>query len=78
MSNFKESEVLRMSYEVFKTKVRAIVRKAGGRISVGFHNDREKGRYFANCSDGTTIIGNSSSLKVSVRWGNGHAGVAEI
>ena len=67
-----------MSYEVFKTKVRAIVRKAGGRISVGFYNDREKGRYFANCSDGTTIIGNSSRLKVSVRWGNGHAGVAEI
>ena len=67
-----------MSYGAFKAKVRAIVRKAGGRISVGFYNDIEKGRYFANCSDGTTIIGSASSLKVSIRWGNGHAGMAEI
>ena len=68
-----------MSYEVFQQKVNALIRKAGGRISVNFRHDKEKGRYFANCSDGTRIIGNSSSLKVSVRWGNGqHAGVAKI
>lgn len=67
-----------MSYEAFKAKVKALINRAGGRISVGFYNDRQRGRYFANCSDGVTIIGNSSSLKVSVRWGSGHAGIAEL
>jgi len=67
-----------MSYEVFRRKVNALIRKAGGRLSVNFHHDREKGRYFANFSDGTRIIGNSLSTRVSVRWGNGHASMANI
>ena len=67
-----------MSYEVFKRRVNALVRKAGGRIAVHFYYDRAKGRYFANCSDGTTIIGNPMSVRVSVRWGNGHASMATL
>lgn len=67
-----------MSYDVFKQRVNALIRKAGGRISVHFYHDNEKGRHYANCSDGTTIIGNTSNLNVSVRWGSGHAGVATI
>lgn len=67
-----------MSYEVFRRKVNALVNRAGGNITVRFHNDTEKGRFFANCSDGTTIIGNPTSLKVSVRFGSGHQAVAAI
>lgn len=67
-----------MSYEAFKARVNALIKRAGGRISVGFYNDRKSGRYFANCSDGVTIIGNSASIKVQVRWGSGHIGMAEL
>lgn len=66
-----------MSYEVFRRKVNALIRKVEG-VSVKFYIDNENGKYYANCSDGTTIIGNSSSLKVSVRWGSGHIGMACI
>lgn len=67
-----------MSYEVFRRKVNALINRVGGNISVRFHNDAEKGRFFANCSDGTTIIGNPSSLKVTVRYGSGHQAMAAI
>lgn len=67
-----------MSYKVFRRKVNALIAKAGGGISVRFSNDSEKGRYCASCSDGTTIIGNEVCLRVSVRWGSGHQGIATI
>lgn len=67
-----------MSYEVFRRKVNALISRTGGNISVRFHNDADKGRFFANCSDGTTIIGNPSSLKVTVRYGSGHQAMAAI
>ena len=67
-----------MSYEVFRRKVNALIQKAGGRISVRFSTDPDKGKYYANCSDGTTIIGNSTCVRVAVRWGSGHQSVAAI
>lgn len=67
-----------MSYEVFKRKVNALIAKAGGGIKVRFSSDTEKGRHFAKCSDGTTIIGNNTCLKVTVRWGSGHNGIVAI
>ena len=67
-----------MSYDVFRRKVNALISRAGGGISVRFHNDAEKGKFFANCSYGTTIIGNPSSLKVTVRYGSGHQMMAAI
>lgn len=67
-----------MSFLVFRHRVEEMVKKAGGGISVNYRADRENGRHFANCSDGTRIIGSTSSLKVSVRWGSGHAAVAEL
>jgi len=67
-----------MSYEVFQDKVSALVKRAGGGISVRFSRDEDKGRHFANCSDGTVIIGNEACLRVSVRWGNGHTAVTAI
>lgn len=67
-----------MSYEVFRRKVSALISRAGGGISVRFHNDADKGRFFANCSDGTTIIGNADCLKVTVRYGSGHQAMAVI
>lgn len=56
-----------MSYEVFKLSVNSLIEKAGGGIRVDFSND-ETGRFIANCSDGTTIIGNSEAFKVTVKW----------
>lgn len=67
-----------MSYEVFKRKVNALIVKAGGDIDVRFSTDSDKGRHCANCSDGTTIVGSDSCLRVSVKWGSGHRSLAEI
>lgn len=66
-----------MGYESFKRKVNALIAKVGG-ISVNFHNDTENGRFFANCSDGTTIIGRPSSHKVTVRYGSGHQMMTDL
>lgn len=67
-----------MSYEVFRRKVNALIAKAGGNINVRFSTDSEKGKHYARCSDGTTIIGNELCHKVSVRWGSGHLSMAAI
>lgn len=67
-----------MSYEVFRRKVNALIGRAGGGISVRFSKDADTGRFFARCSDGTTIIGNPSTLKVTVRYGSGHQMMAAI
>jgi len=67
-----------MAYEAFQNRVKALIKRAGGNISVRFFNDTEKGKFFANCSDGTTIIGCPSSIKVTVRFGSGHQALAEI
>ncbi len=67
-----------MSFDSFKQKVTALIVRAGGDIGVRFSNDTEKGRFSANCSDGTTIIGSPSSLKVTVRFGSGHQAMATI
>lgn len=67
-----------MSYEVFQRKVNALIVKAGGGINVRFSTDSDKGKHYANCSDGTTIIGSDSCLRVSVKWGSGHRSITEI
>lgn len=67
-----------MAYEVFQKRIKALIKRAGGGISVRFSNDADKGKYIANCSDGTTIVGNASSLKVTVLYGSGHQAMATI
>lgn len=67
-----------MSYETFKQKVEALIARAGGDIKVRFSTDDDKGRHFANCSDGTQIIGSVGNLSVTVRWGSGHQSMATI
>lgn len=67
-----------MSYEVFKRRVNALIDRAGGGIEVRFSNDIDEGKFFAKCSDGTIIIGCSSGLKVTVRYGSGHQAIATI
>lgn len=67
-----------MSYEVFKRKVNALIVRADESILVWFFTDCDKGEHYANCSDGTTIIGNESCLRVAVRWGSGHQSLAVI
>lgn len=75
---FFESEVIAMSYESFKAKVNALIRRSGSGVKVRFSTDEEKGKHFANCSDGTTIIGSPACLKVTVKWGSGHTSMATI
>jgi len=68
-----------MTYNNFKRSVNALVVKAGGGIRVAFSDDPEENRFFANCSDGTVIVGNKACLRVEVRWGNGnHSGIVAI
>ena len=67
-----------MSYEVFQDKVNALIVRAGGGIDVRFNHDTDKGRFFAHCSDGTTIIGCPSALRVAVVWGSGHSTLTAI
>lgn len=66
-----------MSYESFQKKVNALIARVGG-LTVNFSEDTEKGKYYANCSDGTTIIGNSAILKVTIKWGSGHVAAAVL
>lgn len=67
-----------MSYEVFQKKVNSLIERAGGNIGVRFSKS-DNGRFFANCSDGTTIIGSARNLKVTVRWsGRNHQAVVSI
>lgn len=67
-----------MSYEVFRRKVNALINEAGGDIKVWFSADPDKSKYYANCSDGTTIIGNAVGAKVTVRWGSSHQSMVAI
>lgn len=64
-----------MTFEVFKKRVSAVVSKAG--VNVRFRRD-DKGRHFAHCSDGVTIIGNQSNPSVCIKWGSGHTAFASI
>ena len=61
-----------MSYRAFRKRVRSWIAQAGGDLSVRFSPDRESGRHYALCSDGTKITGNSKCLRMEVRWGSGH------
>lgn len=68
-----------MSYEVFMTKVNALIKRAGGGIKVRFSRDEEHGKHYANCSDGTVIIGSKACMKVTVRWnGRNHQSMVAI
>lgn len=67
-----------MAYGVFREKVNALITRVGG-ISVRFYHDEDEGRYFAYCSEGVTIVGNSISKRVLVKWGmNQHRAIATI
>lgn len=65
-----------MSYEAFQDKVNSFIAKAGGGISVCFLSNN--GNHFADCSDGTKILGNLSSHMATVRWGSGHQAMIEL
>lgn len=55
-----------MSYEAFCKGTQALATDTNPII--GTHNDTEKGKFIARYSDGTTIVGNPSSFKLTVRW----------
>lgn len=65
-----------MSYERFKAHINGLIAKAGGGITARFN--QVNGKFFANCSDGTVITGNSRSLKLTVQFGSGHQAMAEV
>ena len=64
-----------MSYDSFTNRVSALLERVGG-ITAEITNDPDTGKFTAVCSDGTTITGNSRSLKISVRWASGHCAQA--
>ena len=64
-----------MSYSSFVRKMNILASQTGLAVWV---NDNSDGKLVARFSDGTTITGNSSSYKVTVKWGSGHAAMAEI
>lgn len=63
-----------MSYAVFCNRVSELVNKLG--LSVEF--SQKDGLHFARVSDGTKIVGNSTSSRVEIRWGSGHKAIAAI
>ena len=63
-----------MGFDTFKERVNALIARAGGGISVEFH--QEDGKMFARCSEGTVIEGNSVAHSVKVSWGSGHTAIA--
>ena len=65
-----------MSFDMFKSAVLRIAQSAG--VSVDFSTNEDTGKHIAKCSDGTTIIGNPTSMKVTVKWGSGHTAMATI
>lgn len=65
-----------MSYQVFQSRVLSLLEKSNSGLSVNFNN--EDGKFMANFSDGTRIIGNPVSNKVTIRWGSGHQANTEI
>lgn len=67
-----------MSFEVFKQRINALIASCDESIEVWFSMDEDKGKYFANCSDGTVIVGHPRSLRVTVKWGSGHTAMAAI
>lgn len=68
-----------MSYEVFQQRVNKLVdRMKGSKPTVRFRHDAERGKHYANFSDGTTIIGNTVAKNVMVQWGSGHRATATI
>jgi hypothetical protein len=67
-----------MSYQVFQAKVRAVIASYDDQITVRFRHDTDKGRFFAYCSDGTTIITSESCLRATIRWGSGHQAMATL
>ena len=70
---------VRMSYEVFKMRIESLIERAGGGIRVGFYTEPDIGKHYANCSDGTVIVGDENKLSVSVFWnGKAHSAVATI
>lgn len=64
-----------MSFESFEAKVRKIAKNAG--VPVFVKHDPETGQHFARCGD-ITISGNTTSLKVQVRWGSGHVAHSDL
>ena len=67
-----------MSFTTFQTRVTALIARAGGGITVRFDMDSEKGRFFAHCSDGTTLIARPGSMSVTVRYGSGHQSMTAL
>lgn len=67
-----------MSYDLFKNKVAALIRRSGEYTKVCFSTDHDTGKHRARFPDGTIIVGNSICHKVTVLWGSGHQAIATI
>lgn len=61
-----------MKYQNFVDSVVEFAAKSGENVTVKFENDIEAGKFIGLVSNGVRFFANSSSLKITVRWGNGH------
>ena len=62
-----------MGFSDFVKHINEYIRRSGISPEVSYFNDREKGFYTAKFpNDGITITGNSSTRKLTVRFGSGH------
>lgn len=65
-----------MKFDDFCMRIRRMVKRAGCKADVKFCH--EDGKHIARFSDGVSIIGNTLSNRVSVRWGSGHTAMAVL
>ena len=61
-----------MNYEEFCKAVASVVFSENSEDYIWFDHDEESGLHTARTKSGVTFVGNSTSLKVTVRWGNSH------
>lgn len=67
-----------MNFETFINKVNAVITASKENVKVKFFNDTENGKYTAKLNNGMTIVGNTVSDYVTVKWGSGHIAKATI
>ena len=65
-----------MQFDDFCSKVKRMVKRADCKVDVKFCH--EDGKHIARFSDGMSIIGNTLSKRVFVKWGSGHTAMAVL
>ena len=76
--NKKGVLVMALSFEVFKDRMRGLVRNFEPEIELDCFVDPYDGNYKARCTDGTMIVCRPNALKITVLWGDRHVAMATL